>query len=154
MNTVLSVLNHLKEYANVLVAIAALLAVLIGPSIQAFGAIRQGRSQAISNLSTALITEAVNQVSRIILLASEYQSSDWAKKNDILRGIYHSEAAVILIMGQKTAITRRLESSLRCLREALHANKDGHSIEKLINDINEVFFEALAEERKNIRSGK
>lgn len=147
-------LQSLTTNAAGLTALAAILAVVIGPWIQSHGATKQGRSQAFGQFITQSISEIVNEIARMVELAIQVRAYGTQISEEAKEKLYLSHLRATLLVGKHTDPGLSLCSKISILRDVvLDSNVNSGSIEMAVDNVSKAFDAFVASERARIRSG-
>lgn len=149
----MSILSDIDSHAAGLAALAALLAVVIGPALQSIAAVKQGRSQAIAAFTGSLTQSAINETARLISLVADLYSSPKDGRKSIQKEIYNCELKVTLIVGTSTEVRNQVVTYLSLIRSGAESFVTSDEMERLVAELKTSFDKLIKEERVNVRQG-
>lgn len=144
----------LNSYAPGLTALAAVFAVVVGPALQSWGSVRQGRSQAIGIFATEMVKTCISEIAQLINLTSDLYSADVLDMRRVRRELYATQLKISLIIGRSTPAGRAVCDDLERIQEGAFAGVSSGTIEAAITDLKVHFEVFLALERKKIQTGR
>lgn len=149
-----ALISFVDAHAAGLAALAALLAVLIGPTLQSIASVKQGRSQAIAAFTGSLTQSAINDTAQLIALVAELYAAPPDHRRPLQKRIFDCELRATLIIGTSTLARSQLVTYLALIRDGAERLVESEEMERLVQELKASFESVLLEERKNVRSGK